>query len=134
MEKPKIFIQFSKKSDFCETSSSKPVSSFVPHQAMSLAEMVARFDRGQRLNVKQNFAPETQFTRDCIYEEDFEDAAPDDIHDVVDVQNAMAEHEQRKQNFKEKHKRKPESLPKEEKPIEPGQQSDVTPPEELPKE
>lgn len=120
MEKPKIFIKFAKQSEYCEKSSSKPVSSFIPKQAMTLAEMVARFDRGQRLNIKQNFAPEQQFTQNSIYEEDFDDAPPDDIHDIVDVQNAYETHKQKVSEFKEKRKKKPApKQKKEETPVEP---------------
>lgn len=133
MKKTNFSYDIARKSNFFERSSEKPIKSFVPHQSMPLCELVRRFESGQRLNVKMNFDPSDQFTRDNIYEEDFEDAPPDDIHDVVDVQNALAEHEQRMQNFKEKRKRKPASQPEEKKPIEP-QQSEVNPTEEMPEE
>lgn len=106
MERPKVFGILSKKSDFCEKSSKKPCKEFVPHQAMDLKELVTRFENGQRLNVKENFPIDSEFTRDSIYQEDFDDAAPDDVHDVVDVEQHYRAHEQHKLEYQQKRKQK----------------------------
>lgn len=106
MERPKVYGIFSKKSDFCEKSSKKPCKAFVPHQAMDLKELVTRFENGQRLGVKENFSIDSEFTRDSIYEENFEDAAPDDVHDVVDVEKAYRLHQQTVAEFSKKRKQK----------------------------
>lgn len=104
-----------KNGNFFEKSSEVPVKTFVPHQAITLKELVSRFERGQRLNVHQNFVPKSNMTEGQIVEETFEEAAPDDIHDIVDVHNYMQEHEQRKDAFnkrkKEKEKTKTKQAP-----------------------
>lgn len=92
--------------NFFEKSSDIPVKTFVPHQAITLRDLVSRFERGQRLNVHQNFRPQSNMTEGQIVEETFEEAAPDDIHDIVDVHNYMQEHEQRKSAFNKRQKEK----------------------------
>lgn len=104
MERPNFISKISQK-DAAERSSDKPIKSFVPHQAMNLAELISRFERGQRLNVHENFPAMSNFTRDRIEEESFIDAPPDDIHDVVDVQNAMHEHEAHKKDYADRKKK-----------------------------
>lgn len=89
-----------------ERSSSTPISTFIPHQALDLKELISRFDRGQRLNVHQNFAPLSNFTSDKVYEESFDDAPPDNIHDIVDVHNALNEHAAHKKDFADRRKKK----------------------------
>jgi hypothetical protein len=106
MVKPKVFGIFTQKEDFCEKSSKKPCKAFVPHQAMDLKELVTRFENGQRLGVKENFRIEDEFTRNCVYEERFDDAAPDDVHDVVDVEQHYRAHQSHKSEYAEKKKRK----------------------------
>ena len=83
------------KKDYVERSNSKPIETFIPNQAMNLKELVQRFERGQRLNVHENFRPGSNFTDGKIYEEDFEDAPPDNIHDVTDVHEYYNEHRAR---------------------------------------
>lgn len=92
--------------NFFEKSSDIPVKTFVPHQAITLRDLVSRFERGQRLNVHQNFSPQSNMTEGQIVEESFEEAAPDDIHDIVDVYSYMKEHEQRKSAFNKRQKEK----------------------------
>lgn len=106
MNRPNFEPIFTQKSDFCEKSSPKPVETFVPHQAMSLSELISRFERGQRLNVHQNFKPMDNFTDGTLYVEDFEDAPPDDVHDVVDVHNFYLEHKEHKKDFAKRQKEK----------------------------
>lgn len=105
MERANFEEKISKK-DYVERTNSKPIETFIPNQAMNLKELVSRFERGQRLNVHENFRPGSNFTEGSIYEEDFEDAAPDDIHDVVDVQEYYRLHNERKSTFKKKQEEK----------------------------
>lgn len=98
-----------KNENFFEKSSDLPVKTFVPHQAITLKELVSRFERGQRLNVHQNFKPFENMTDGHIVEESFEEAAPDDIYDVVDVHEYVQEHEQRKSAFNKRQKEKKQS-------------------------
>lgn len=117
------FESILEKKDYVERSSSKPVETFIPNQAMNLKELVLRFERGQRLNVHENFRAGSNFTESKIYEEDFEDAPPDDIHDIVDVQQYYESHKQRKSDFKEKLKsknQKTEAKPKPEDSLTPS--------------
>lgn len=106
---------FEKKSDYCERSSSTPVKTFVPHQAITLRELVSRFERGQRLNVHSNFTPGDNFTRDKAYVEDFDDAPPHDITDVVDVEHYYRAHQEHVKDFKarQKAKKAQQATPKE---------------------
>ena len=69
-KKPLFESPFADKSEYCEKLSDKPVQTFIPHQAITLKELVTRFEHGQRLNVHQNFAPGSNFTNDSVYEED----------------------------------------------------------------
>ena len=103
-KKPLFESPFADKSEYCEKLSDKPVQTFIPHQAITLKELVTRFEHGQRLNVHQNFAPGSNFTNDSVYEEDFDDAPPTDVHDVVDVHNYMQEHEQHKKDYQQRQK------------------------------
>lgn len=117
MERPNFQPIFTKKSDYCEKTNKKPINEFVPHQAITLPELVSRFERGQRLNVHANFRPGSNF-EDITDEEalnrirteniDADDFPPYDAHDIVDVQNAMQEHEYHKNEFKERMKKKRE--------------------------
>ena len=108
MEIPKVNQIFTKKSDFCEKVSSKPVESYIPNQAIKLSELVSRFEHGQRLNVHQNFRVEDQFTNDSIYAESFDDAPPDDVHDVVDVHAYYLEHQKHKAEYSARKKKEKE--------------------------
>lgn len=105
MERPKFSEKISKK-DYIERTSDKPVKSFISGQAMDLTELIARFERGQRLNVHQNFRPMQDWTEGKIVEEDFDEAPPDDVHDVADVERYYHAHQQHKQEFSEKQKSK----------------------------
>lgn len=102
MERPKIFPLFEEKSLFCEKSNVKPVKEFVPHQSYSLSDLVQRFERGQRLPVHCNFQPGENMTNGCIYEETFDDAAPTDVHDVVDVEKHYRAHTERVKDLHDK--------------------------------
>lgn len=113
MKRPNFKPIFDEKSDYCEKNSSQPIKSFIPGQAMNLSELISRFDRGQRLLVHNNFDPMSNFTKDSLYEESFEDAAPDGIYDVVDVENHYREHKVHKRDYE---KRKSERAKKETKP------------------
>lgn len=97
---------FSQKTDYCERTSKKRIKTFIPGQAMSLKELVSRFERGQRLNVHQNFKPMSNFTEDTLYEESFGDAPPDDVHDVVDVHRYYKEHTAHKRDYEHRKKQK----------------------------
>lgn len=121
MKQTNLSYEIARKSNIFERSSEKPVKSFVAHQSMPLCELVRRFESGQRLNVKMNFDPGDQFTRDHIYEEDFEDAPPDDVHDIVDVENALREHEAHKAEYSKKKKESKQA------PQEPSQQAQQEP-------
>lgn len=93
--------------DYCENSCDQPVKEFIPNQAISLRELVTRFERGQRLNVHQNFAPMSNFTNgNTIYEEDFNDAPPDDVHDIVDVHEHYLKHNEQKADYIRRKKEK----------------------------
>lgn len=109
MNRPNFEPIFTEKSDFCEVSSEKPFKSFIPGQANKLSDLVARFERGQRLNVHSNFDPLSNFTKDSLYQEDFDDAPPDDVHDVVDVQRYYEEHQEHKKDYKVRMKTKKEA-------------------------
>lgn len=91
--------------DAAEVSDSKPIETFVPHQSYSLSEIMQRFERGQRLPARMLFNPESEFTENSLYMEDFEDAPPDDVRDVVDVQNYYEAHQVHKREFAEKKKK-----------------------------
>lgn len=107
MDRPKFQPIFTKKSDFCEKSSSKPIETFVPHQALNLAELIQRFERGQRLNVHCNFAPGSNLMNctddealSMMQHDDMEKGFPStDVHDIVDVQREYNLHLQTKQEF-----------------------------------
>lgn len=109
MNRPNFQPIFTQKSDFCEQSSDKPVKTFVPGQAMKLSELMRRFEQGQRLNVHENFAPMSNFTRDSVYEETFDDAPPSDIHDIVDVHEYYKEHQHEIAEYKKLLKKKKET-------------------------
>lgn len=111
MKRAKFEPIFDQKSDFCEKSVEKPVETFVPGQAIDLATLIKRFENGQRLNVHANFEPMDNMTRGSMYVEDFEDAPPDDIHDIVDVENAIREHEVAKREHKKKVSEKGKEAP-----------------------
>lgn len=130
MKRPNFQPIFEKKSDFCEVSNDQPIRTFIPNQAIDLKELIARFDRGQRLNVHENFAPLSNFTRDSIYEEDFEDAPPDNVHDVVDVQEYYRDHENHKRDFQKRQKEKKAKNPAPQRGTQQGKEDLPTPPPE----
>lgn len=117
MIRPKFQPIFEGKSDFCEQSDSKPVETFVPNQAISLSELISRFERGQRLNVHTNFRVGSNL-EDLTDEEalqrireeslDSDDFPPDDVHDIVDVQREKELHDVHKREFHERVKRNKE--------------------------
>lgn len=106
MNRPNFEPIFSEKNEFCEKSSQIPIKSFVPHQSMTLSELMKRFDSGQRLNVHSS--PMNTFYRSedeaNVNAETFDDAPPTDVYDIADVELHYAEHKQRVANFKEKQK------------------------------
>lgn len=135
MERPKFEPIFSKKSEFCEKSSSQPVSTFIPHQAISLKELVSRFERGQRLNVHMNFRPGSNL-EDITDEEalqriksedmDSVDFPPVGIHDIADFEEAYKEHQNHKVDFKQRQQKKMEEKQAQQK-KQAQQSSDPTP-------
>lgn len=104
MERPNFQPIFSSKDDFCEITDEKPVESFVPNQAMTLSELMSRFEKGQRLSVHCNFKVESELTEGSIYEESFDDAPPI-CHDVTDVEEYYRAHQVHKREFAEKQKK-----------------------------
>ena len=115
MERPNFEPIFTKKSEFCEKSSKTPVKEFIPHQSTPLRELVARFERGQRLNVHSNFAagsnfetlsPEEAMQRIKSESLETDDFPPTDVHDVVDVQQHYEALLVHKREFAEKMKNK----------------------------
>lgn len=96
MKRPNFSPIFDEEKDFCEVTSEKPVETFVPNQQIDLRTLIQRFESGQRLNVHENFKPMSNFTNGSMYVEDYEDAPPDGVYDIVDVHNALNEHEQTK--------------------------------------
>lgn len=123
MNRPKFNPIFTKKSDYCEKSSKTPVETFVPHQALNLAELIQRFERGQRLNVHCNFAPGSNLMN-CTDEQAFEmmkaddmehGFPPTDVHDICDVEREYSAHKQHKQEFAERMKAKKSAKGKETK-------------------
>lgn len=109
MERPNFQPIFSSKNDFCEVTDEKPVETFIPNQAMKLSELMQRFERGQRLGVHCNFAPESEMTNGSIYEESFDDAPPI-CHDLVDVHEYYEAHQVHKREFTAKQKKKKEEV------------------------
>lgn len=108
MKKPKLSLIFDKKSDFVEKMDSTPIATVIPDQAIKLSELVHRFETGQRLNVRENFEPLSNFTKDQIYEESFDDAPPTDVHDVVDVIEHLEQHQQHVKDYQQRKKKKSE--------------------------
>lgn len=114
MKRPNIYPIFTEESEFCEKSSSKQMSDFVPHQSYKISELVSRFERGQRLPVHMNFKPGSNFqaisdeqAEKRINAEQFHDCdfAPTDVHDVVDVQAHYNEHQEHKKDFADRQKK-----------------------------
>lgn len=101
MKRPNFQPIFEKNADFCERTSDQPVNTLIPGQAIDLATLIKRFESGQRLNVHENFKPMSNMS-EGLYVEAFEDAPPDDIHDIVDVHAVMREHEQVKRDHKKR--------------------------------
>lgn len=117
MKRPNFESIFDGKNDFCEISVSKPVNTFVPHQALDLKELVSRFERGQRLNVHNNFAPGSNFENITDDEAlarlksesmETDDFPPTDVHDVADVEAHYRALQEQKQDFKRRMKEKKE--------------------------
>lgn len=117
MERPKFEPIFSRKSDFCEKSSSKPVETFIPHQAISLKDLVSRFERGQRLNVHMNFRAGDNFENITDEEAlmrmktesmETDDFPPVGVHDISEVEEAYKEHQYHKEDFKQRQQKKKE--------------------------
>lgn len=116
MERPKFVSIFSQKSEFCEVTDEKPVDSFIPGQALDLKELVSRFERGQRLNVHNNFAPGSNFYQASdeqaaadLQNETFDDCPPIGVYDVADVEQLKREHEVHKREFISRKKKEAES-------------------------
>lgn len=134
MKRPNFEPIFEEKSDFCEISSSKPVSTFVPNQAISISELISRFERGQRLGVHCNFRPGENFenisdddakARIAAEDMDSDDFPPTGVHDVVDVQSHYEAHQAHKADFSARRKKKAEEA-QQAKPK--AQQADPAPP------
>lgn len=115
MNRPNFEPIFESENEFCEVSSSKPFKDFIPGQALDLKELVSRFERGQRLNVHNNFAPGANFENISAEEAkqrimtesiDSDDFPPTDVHDVVDVERHYREHETHKREFQQRMKEK----------------------------
>lgn len=108
MKRPNFEPIFTEKSDYCEKSDPTPVETFVPHQSMSLAEMMRRFESGQRLNVHSSpmntFYSSEEEANDNT--ETFNDAPPSDVYDIVDVERYFKEHKAHKINFDDRMKKK----------------------------
>lgn len=80
-----------------------------PGQSMSISELLARFERGQRVGVKlhqSNLVPEGDPRENA---EDFDTAAPPDLHDVVDVHEYASEIQERKAAYQQRAKSKKET-------------------------
>lgn len=117
MERPNFEPIFTKKSDYCEKTSKRPIKDFIPHQAISLAELIARFERGQRLNVHMNFRAGSNL-EDITDEEalerikaenmDTDDFPPVGVHDIADVEALKREHDNHKSEFKQRMQKKRE--------------------------
>lgn len=108
MNNPRVLEHFGKKNSiFCEKTSSKPVEGFVPGQAVKLSELFDRFTKGQRLNIHINpmneFFPEDQVEK---HTEPFEAAPPEDIQDIVDVEEYHKSVQEHKREFHERQKSK----------------------------
>lgn len=108
----------------------KPDSSFVPNQAIKLSELVARFQRGQRLNVHMTTPNEFYATDEeaKLHHEHFDDCPPADLNDIVDVMQYQEELDQRKKDLKDRVKKRKEELAKEKEREE--EQRKQTPPSE----
>lgn len=115
MKRPNFEPIFESEKDYCEVSGDKPIKDFIPHQALDLAELIRRFDCGQRLNVHNNFAPGSNMYS-ASDEEAFNNLQGDDVlletcpptgvYDIVDVQAHYEAHEAHKREFKDKLKQK----------------------------
>lgn len=101
-------------SQICERTNPNPIDTFVPHQALDLKTLIQRFERGQRLNVHQNFTPMSNMTSDSLYVEDFEEAPPDNVHDIVDVESHYRAHQEHKADYnrRKKESKRVEDAPK----------------------
>lgn len=117
MKRPNFEPIFEEKSDFCEISSEKPVNTFVPNQAISISELIKRFERGQRLGVHCNFAPGSNFenipdevsqARIKAEDMDSDDFPPTGVHDVTDVQAHYEALQAHKADFSARRKKKAE--------------------------
>ena len=133
--RPKFEPIFTKKSDYCEKSSQTPISSFVPHQAISLTELISRFERGQRLNVHMNFrvgdnleniSDEEALDRISSESMDTDDFPPTDVHDVVDVQRELELNDIHKREFKERQKEKKKQAQQAAKQAQQAQQDELS--------
>lgn len=102
--------------DFMPKMSRKPTSTLVPNEAISIADMLERTSRGQRINVNTRMRDENH--PDNLYEESvvdkisetFDNAAPDKdfMSDVVDVLEFEQKNQIRKNKLNEKNKVKEE--------------------------
>lgn len=103
-------------SQICERTNPKPIETFVPRQALDLKTLIERFERGQRLNVHQNFTPMSNMTQDSMYVEDFDDASPDNVHDIVDVEEHYRAHQEHKADYnrRKKESKQGKDVPKDE--------------------
>lgn len=94
--------------NFVQDSDEKPCEGFIPGQSYELSELIRRFNSGQRLGVHLNFNPESEIGHD----ESFEQAPPENVVDIVDVQKQYEEHNRTKQEFEKRKKaneKKPEA-------------------------
>lgn len=124
IKRPKFSAIISTK-DAAEVSDSKPIETFIPHQSFSLSEIMLRFEHGQRLPARPLFNPDSEFTEGSVYMEDFEEAPPDDVHDIVDVQSYYNEHQVHKREFEAKQRKKKDKVKDE--PV-PGEDETQSPP------
>lgn len=132
MKQTNLIFRFTKKSEYCELSDEKPVNTFIPGQAIKLAELVARFERGQRLNVHGNpmnifYSTDEQANANS---ETFDSAPPDDIHDITDVEEYYRAHQQHLKEYKEKKAKTKQAPVKEAQQVEPPTPPNDTPPAE----
>lgn len=122
-----------------ETVNNAKNPNLVPHEALSIREILVRSSRGQRLNVHERYRaegiPDDMYPEDQLEKvnETIHDAPPDGINDIVDVyayqeeiaRRKAALQERAKKNSQEKPKGSPAPEPKAEKTdIQPKKESD----------
>lgn len=134
MKRPNFEPIFEKKTDFCEVSSEKPVSSFMAGQSISISELIKRFERGQRLGVHCNFRPGENFenisddqaaSQMRAEDMDSDDFPPVGVHDITDVEEHYKMHQAHKADFSARRKKKVDEA---KQVIQKAQQAETTPP------